>query len=599
MRPLLVLLTLFITVGATALDLPRANEKWITLRVDEFEIVSNASPSATTDIAEDLLRMRAAVGKVTRLNVRSPLPTKVFIFANERSFAPYREVVFGRDADNISGIFLGGENGNFILLQGGSQNGVDRIVFHELTHYFVKNTVAGLPLWVNEGIAEYYSTFKTFGDEVHIGRPIDDHVLWLRGKALIPLRDLISVDRDSKIYNERSRQGVFYAESWALLHYLMLGSEERRGQLTTYLALIAAHRPADEAFTAAFGVTYAQMEVELRGYVRRNAFQYTRYSLRDLAMSDVQKPEPMTYAAVVFQMGHLLANSPPANAGVAEQFLAEALKANPANAAAHADVGRLHDLAGRRREAEESYQRAAQLGSTDPEIYLLYGSSVISRLGDEVEIPMADVQKARALFTRSAELDPNSARAWAGIGATYAASTESPMDGIAALQKSLALAPGNQEAAFYLVQLYSRSGRRADALQLIDTIITPAGDREMIARSQESLLMADMLEVESLANADKLPEAVALAKTIIARTTNPALAEHVRKMIASLEEFDATGHAIAALNDAVTKANEGRYAEALAIVDNALPAITDPEMLEKAKELRNEVAERAKPRKRQ
>lgn len=599
MRPLLALLTFFVTVGATALELPRPTEKWITLRADEFEIVSNASAAATTDIAEDLLRMRAAVGKVTRLNVRSPLPTKVFIFANERSFAPYREAVFGRDADNISGIFLGGENGNFILLQGGSPNGVDRIVFHELTHYFVKNTVAGLPLWVNEGLAEYYSTFRTHGDEVHIGRPVDNHVLWLRGKPLIPLRDLISVDRDSEIYNERSRQGVFYAESWALLHYLMLGSEERRGQLNAYLSLISAHKPAEEAFTTAFGVTYQQMEVELRGYVRRNAFRYTKYSLHDLAMTEVPKPQPMTYAAVLYQMGHMLAHSAPTNAADAEQFLAEALKANPANAAAHADLGRMHELAGRIPDAEESYHRAVQLGSKDPEIYLLYGASVISRLGDEEEIPIADVMKARGLFERSAELDPNSARAWAGIGATYAASTEAPAPGIAALEKSLALAPGNQEAAFYLVQLYARSGRRADALRLIETIIAPAGDREMIARSQESLLMADMLEVQLLANADKLKEAVTLAKTIIARTTNPALADHVRSMVSSLEEWDATDVAVTALNDAVTKANEGRYAEALAIVDNALPAITDPEMLEKAKQLRDEVAERARPRKRQ
>lgn len=598
MRPLLALLTFLVTVGASALDLPRANEKWITLRADEFEIVSNASPSMTSDIAEDLLRMRAAIGKVTRLNVRSPLPTKVFIFANERSFDPYRDVVFGRGAEDISGIFLGGENGNFILLQGGSPSGVDRIVFHELTHYFVKNTVAGLPLWVNEGIAEYYSTFRTQGDEVHIGRPVDEHVLWLRGKALIPLRDLISVDRDSQIYNERSRQGVFYAESWALIHYLMIGSEERRGQLTRYLSLIAAHKPADEAFNAAFGVSYAQMEIELRAYVRRHAFQYTKYSLRDLAMSEVPKPQPMTYAAVLFQMGHLLASSAPSNAASAEQFLAEALKADPANAAAHADLGRLHDLAGRNKDAEESYRRAVQLGSTDPEIYLLYGASVIARLGDTEEIAVADVLKARSLFARSAELDPNSARAWAGIGATYAVSTESPADGIAALEKSLALAPGNQDAAYYLVQLYARSGRRADATRLIDAIITPAGDRELIERARESLLLADLADVQTLANDGKPAEAAALAKTIIARTTNPAFAAHVRKLLESLEAWDAADHVVAALNDAVTKANEGHYAEALAIVDNALPIITDPDVLEKARQLRNEMAERAKPRRR-
>src|SRR5687768_10783699 len=181
LRPFFAFLALFLChdLSARSLEPPRPNEKWTTLRVDEFEIVSNAPPSVTADIARDLLRMRAAVGQVTRLKVRSPLPTKVFVFAAERSFAPYRDTLFQRKSENIRGVFFGGENGNFILLRADGQERVDRVVYHELTHYFVKNTVPGLPLWLNEGIAEYYSTFQTSGDEVHIGRPVAEHVLWL------------------------------------------------------------------------------------------------------------------------------------------------------------------------------------------------------------------------------------------------------------------------------------------------------------------------------------------------------------------------------------------------------------------------------------
>jgi hypothetical protein len=108
--PVLVSLFFTVTLSARTIELPRANEKWTTLRVDEFEFVSNASPSATLSIAENLVRMRAAVGEVTSLKVRSTLPTKVFIFANERGFAPYRDALFERKADNISGIFVGGSD---------------------------------------------------------------------------------------------------------------------------------------------------------------------------------------------------------------------------------------------------------------------------------------------------------------------------------------------------------------------------------------------------------------------------------------------------------------------------------------------------------
>lgn len=597
--PVLVSLFFTVTLSARTIELPRANEKWTTLRVDEFEFVSNASPSATLSIAENLVRMRAAVGEVTSLKVRSTLPTKVFIFANERGFAPYRDALFERKADNISGIFVGGDNGNFILLRADSDDSADRIVFHELTHYFVKNTVGSLPLWLSEGIAEYYSTFKTSGNDVHIGRPIAEHVMWLRDERLIPLRDLFAVDRKSSIYNEGTRQGVFYAQSWALLHYLMLSKDERRAQFSRFLTLVGAHKPIEDAFTSAFGMSYAQMEQELRHYVRRRAFNYTRYSLGDLTIAPVPKPEPMTYASVVYQFGHLLASANETNAAIAQEFLIEALKANPANAGAHADLGRLHEIAGRRADAEAAYQRAVQLGSTDAEVYLLCGASLINRFATyDGEIPAEEVRKARKLFTRSAELDPNSARAWMGIGATYAAAGEDPAPGIAALEKSLTLAPGDLEAAFYLVQLYSRTNRRAEAVRLVENVIVPAGDAEITARSRDALLIADINEVQSLASAGKSNEAIALAKKVIEQTTNPEVANNLRQMVASMEAWDAAKRTAAALNDAITKANSGQYAEALSIVDAVLPTITDPQMLEKAKEFRAEIAERAKRRKR-
>ena len=597
MRRLAPLLVLLLAFPAAALDLPRTNEKWISLRVDELEIISSAPAAATIAIAEDLVRMRAAIGEVTRLKVRSPLTTKVFVFATERAFAPYCDLVFQRDAENIAGVFVGRDDGNFILFRADAQSGSSRIVFHELTHYFISNTVAGLPLWLNEGLAEYYSTVKTIDNEVHIGRPIPEHVRWLRDESLIPLRDLFAIDRESAIYNEGSRQGVFYAQSWALVHYLMLANDERRAQFSKFLSLLGKGKPQQEAFESAFGIPYAKMEGDLRAYVRRPTFNYAKYALSDLTVTEVPRPEPLTYAAYVYELGDLLVHSGPSNAAIAEQFMIEALKANPANAAAHADMGRLHEGAGRTLEAEKAYQRAVQLGSDEAEMYVLYGAAIINRLARiEGKVPNDELLRARKLFERAAQLDPSSARAWAGIGTTYTATTEDSAPGIAALEKSLALSPADVQAAANLVQLYAQNGRRADATRLIDTIIVPAGDRELIARARDMLYLADLHDVQSLAAAGEMKEAIALATTVLQKTKNPTLANHVRDLIASMESWETAQANVMTFNDAITKANGGQYAEALAIVDGLLPNITDPEMLEKAKEFREEIAERAKRR---
>jgi len=549
-RRLSLFLALFVATTLSAarpLDLPRPNDKWITLRIDEFTVVSNASAYETSAVARDLLRMRHAIGELTSLEVRSPKPTRIFIFANERSFAPYRELVLRQTAESIRGAFITTDGGNFIVMKrDGAEEDIDRTVYHELTHYFVRNTVAGLPLWVTEGIAEYYSTFRTSGDAVLIGRPVTEHVQFLRDETLIPLRELVATTVDSPVYNEGQRTGVFYAESWALFHYLM-GDDARRAQLGQFLRLAQA-KPVDEAFTAAFGKSYGELEVELKSYVRKHAFSYAKYPLAGANIAEVPKPEPISRDALLFELGHLLAYTVPQSRAEAQRFLDEVLAVNASHAAAHADLGRLHYFAGRKQEASASLTRAAELGSSDPQVHLLVGSTELEAFEGTRKIgpPTESLLKARKAFARSVELDPKSAPAWSGIGATYIFSNEDPAPGIAAFEKSLELAPGDVNTAFQLVQLYARADRPADGQRLIDTVLSRGAKQQQLDFARDMVRRAN-------ANAG-----------------------------------------IRRINDAIHKANDGKVEEAVAMLDEILQQVDDPDVQSKVKEIRAELASRIK-----
>ena len=66
-------------------------------------------------------------------------------------------------------------------------------------------------------------------NEVLIGTPKVGYLYLLRQVELLPLKTLFSIGTDSPHYNERDKQGIFYGESWALVHYLMLGDRGRQG----------------------------------------------------------------------------------------------------------------------------------------------------------------------------------------------------------------------------------------------------------------------------------------------------------------------------------------------------------------------------------
>jgi tetratricopeptide (TPR) repeat protein len=592
--PLLsALLTLALTSSAfAAIPLPNEKEKWVKLTSGELRIYSNGSERDAGKIANELLRMREALGRVTNLKVTSPLPTYVFVFRNERSFGPFRDAMFQRRKANVSGGFMSAQDANFIIMQGDAGTDVDRVIYHELTHYFVRNTLAGLPLWFHEGIAEYYSTFSSAGDDIKIGRPVPEHVLWLREGNVMPLAQLFAVDASSPEYSERRKQGVFYAESWALLHYLLTGNDERRLQLAVFLNQIRAGKPPQEAFQTAFHIDYTGMERELRSYVRKTTFMYTRFSMTDLQVPAFAPAQAVPRDEVLYVLGNLLAHTAGASDD-AVTFLGQAVQANPKNAEAHAALGFVHERRKDRKAATASYEQAVALGSTDPNVYIIYGATIVERLNgtSPTAATRQELLRARQLFERAAQLEPSSSRALAGIGATYVGVTGDLTPGVTALEKSLALAASQQDVAFNLIQLYATAGRRADAQRVYDVVLKNGSDARLAQMGREALLLADVRVAEKLLKSGNYDEAVTLINGVLRQSSNEALKLHLQQVLTQIDQDVAQKRLSETVNLAIDKAKAGKYQEALALLDELLPTIKDLETKTRVVELRATIAQ--------
>jgi len=594
MRRSLAFLAFFLlTTSAFAIEPPREKERWTTLAIDELTIYSSANDSTTRSVASELIRLRDVLSVVTKLKVRSPLPTRVYVFSDRKSFMPYCDAVMGR-SEYISGVFLSHRDGNHVLIDGSAQ-GVDRVVYHELTHYFLRNTISTeVPLWFNEGMAEFYSTFASRNDSVDVGLPVPEHMAWLRTQPLIPLRDLFAVNHDSKEYHEGNRQGVFYAESWALVHYLMIGNPERRAQLGTYVGLIASGKTIDDAFQSAFHASYDELERELRKYIRSFTMTYVRYTLADLKPHDVPAPQPATRDAMLVGLADLLLHTRTPHFDDAEAFLNAALKVNPSSADANAEMGVAKSWQRQHTEAEAYFEKAVQLGSRDSLPYVLYGDSILRRLDASIRhnagAPAPDIAKARDLFRKATELNPSSATAFSGLGATYTMSADNPAPGIAALEKSLALAPSEVDALYNLILLEARAGRSEEATKRIDSLARVA-DPETVREARENLYLADLNHAVDLGRNGKHAEAAAIMKSVAAKTTNEQLKAQIAEQLASMDRVDAANSQAGDFQRAVEKANDGKFTEALSIIDALLPKITEPELLAAAKEFRAKVTE--------
>src|SRR5437667_2719096 len=85
----------------------------------------------------------------------------------------------------------------------------------------------------------------------------------------IPIKRLLSIQQNSPEYNEASKQGMFYAKSWAFVHYLILGAEgSRRTQFVQLLTALPKEAPFEEGLGKPFQTDYGRLEDRVREYAR-------------------------------------------------------------------------------------------------------------------------------------------------------------------------------------------------------------------------------------------------------------------------------------------------------------------------------------------
>ncbi len=467
--------------------LPGKREKWFQVQAEEFLVCSNAGRRKTVEIAEQLLRFRAALALTSRLAIRSPLPITVYAFRDRSSFAPYRDLTAGRDAGNVSGIFVRAADGPLIVFDAGGRWAGEHTVYHELVHSFLANSGKRVPLWYAEGLAEFYAGFADERNQIRVGLPL----AWTqfeRKQPWIPLREVLTAGPTSRIYTEPSLSVAFYAESWMTVHYLVADAQGRAGQLASYLDQVTAGRSPAEAFASAFGTTPEEFERELRAAMSGPVLRALAISTSAIGPVDAGEPAAMTRDEVLARLGWLLLRGSPQGAAQADRFLAEALRANPRNVGALTGLAGVRDAQGRPEEAWALYRSALDQDPRDPRPFLDAAAAVLRRLGNPSARRPGDAARARALLERAGALCPADAGVWEALGRTYVLEPAGGIaPGIDALQRCLALDPDRFGAARDLVVLWVRAGRPERAREVNERFLAACPYPEIAAQARDAL----------------------------------------------------------------------------------------------------------------
>src|SRR6266566_6513106 len=164
----------------TPIPFPAADEKWILARSKHFVFISSAGEKRTRETAAGLETLAAALTQMSPRFSNAAVETHVFLFNRHREAQPYFDLLIGRENAHVTGVFVSQGDRGSMVMETGFGGGTDRTPFHELIHYLIKNGGRRPPLWIEEGLAEYFSNAQMRKAAIYAGEPVQMHLQVLR-----------------------------------------------------------------------------------------------------------------------------------------------------------------------------------------------------------------------------------------------------------------------------------------------------------------------------------------------------------------------------------------------------------------------------------
>lgn len=435
-----------------------AERPWLEARSPHFLLVGDVSAGAARDTLfrfEQLRAVFANLGADMRLD-----PGQPFTIVAARNADSFHELLLAaaerKGRSEVAGIYLRGPYRHLAVLRTDAEDedyGIHSVAFHEYAHFVLALNLPPLPLWLAEGLAELYAHTSIRKDKVMLGRPSPAHVALLRQEAPLPLAKLIEVDHDSPLYNEDSRVSVFYAQSWALVHYLQMGDRgARQDVIQRLLESLATGASPAEASRQALGDLEA-LSRALAAYLHNQQFFYqTRPAVplkeKEIATRPLAPGEALAWRGAVH-----VAMSRPEDARAA---LARALAQAPTSALAHETLATLARREERLDEARAHAGEAVRLDPASASAQLLHGELALVAGGGGTAV-------AVAAFEAATTAAPAWAAAWSSLADARLMAGADVREVLPPAQRAVALEPGVVRHRFTLAQALLHAGEKAEA----------------------------------------------------------------------------------------------------------------------------------------
>lgn len=197
------------------------------LKTDAFDIRSNFEISQDAELVQELRGLRDEITRVLELPKQRD-PVVVYLFSDEESYRQYMHATWPHLPPRRA-YFVG--TSRELSVYSYHSAFVEEDLRHEFTHGLLHASLNTVPLWLDEGLAEY---FEVRGREV--GLPHASHIQLLQNARLEGWNPSLYRLEQLADFEKLTQQD--YAEAWGWVHYMLNSSDATRQALVDYVAAL-------------------------------------------------------------------------------------------------------------------------------------------------------------------------------------------------------------------------------------------------------------------------------------------------------------------------------------------------------------------------
>lgn len=200
-------------------------------RVEDFWLRANFPLDQRPQLVPELVALQRDL--TTMLQLDSPQkPVHLILFSDRNSYIRYLQRYF-EGAPQRRALFIKGSQPGWVFAYLNDKFLVD--VRHETTHALLHSRLPTVPLWLDEGLAEY---FEVKAGDREDGSPHELLIKW--GARFRRVPDLEELEELREV---REMDKADYRAAWAWVHFLLHGPPAAREVLLEYLGAMRRTTP--------------------------------------------------------------------------------------------------------------------------------------------------------------------------------------------------------------------------------------------------------------------------------------------------------------------------------------------------------------------